>query len=153
MSGADVYQPHSFSQTTILLDDDQAVFIGAGDVSILKFLATDLQSAIRKGMKRDGLEAWMNRREGRCRKTTLAMVSWCDDRGVTTGKMGVGVKAFPFRENTTTFCGGSGAELLKHNLIKQMTELERVGIFDEIEMVRLLAVAQTAQHISQERFL
>ncbi|WP_174278472.1 hypothetical protein [Sphingomonas bacterium] len=86
------YQPVDFIQKTLLLDDDRAVFTGAGDVATLKRLAVDLRDRIRKGMERDGLEAWLASRRGLCGDSTSAMVAWLDDDGYCVGKVGKHVR-------------------------------------------------------------
>lgn len=152
-AGGGRYQPVDFMQKTLLLDDDRAVFTGAGTVSTLKSLAVDLRDRIRKGMTREGLEGWLASRQGVCGNSTSAMVAWLDHDGYCVGKVGSHVRALALEGGQQVFCCGSGADWLKRNLIKQTRSLEAVGDFSFSERVRFIAIAQTAQHLAQERFL
>lgn len=147
------YQPVGFSQKTILLDEDRAVFTGAGNVSTLKKLAFDLRDRIGKGMRPADLESWLESRQGICGRSTSAIVAWLDDRSYRVAKIGTGVRVLPLGNGEQAICCGSGVDWLSRNLIKEAVSLETIGEFVDAERIRFLAVAQTAQHLAQEHFL
>lgn len=150
---ADSYQPHSFAQKTLLLRDDTVAFAGSGDVNKLRFIATDLRDEIRKGMSQGELLAWAARRTRICGKDTGAIVSWAEGGHVETLTTGAGIETIMLPQGGSALCGGTGAQWLRRTAIKESQVLDSVGEFSAYEMVLNLAIAQTAQHLAQERFL
>lgn len=147
------YQPHSFAQKTLLFHNDTVAFVGYGDVTKLKFIATALRDEIRQGMTVDRLPAWAAARKAVCSRNTGAIICWSEKGSVTTCIAGGGIQSVPLPQGGHALCGGSGGQWLQRNLIKNSTVLDQAGEFSEYEMILNAVVAQTAQHTAQERFL
>lgn len=152
-TGAKLYRPVGFSQKTVLLDDDRAVFTGAGNFTTLRSIAADLRDRIRKGLRPADLEDWLAGRSALCGRSTSAIVAWLDDHTYRVSKVGAGVRSFQDGDGEQVVACGSGSDWLRRNLIKEDRLIERQGEFTKLELSRFRAVSQVAQHLAQERFL
>lgn len=152
-SGAKLYRPVGFSQKMVLLDDDRAVFTGAGKLSTLKSLATDLRTRIKNGLQPAELEAWLASKSAICGKSTSAIVAWLDDHTYKVAKVGAGVYSLQDGDGDQVAACGSGADWLRRNLITEDTIIDIHGEFTGHEQKLFRAISQVAQHLAQERFL
>ncbi|MES3098932.1 hypothetical protein [Sphingomonas faeni] len=152
-TGAKVYRPVGFSQKTLLLDDDRAVFTGAGKLTTLRSLAVDLRDRIKKGLRPADLEGWLASRSAICGKSTSAIVAWLDDHTYKVGKVGAGIRSLQDGDGEQVIACGSGSDWLRRNLITEDRLLDIQGEFTKLELRRFRAVSQVAQHLAQERFL
>ena len=152
-TGPGSYQPHSFAQKTLLFRDDTVAFVGYGDVTKLKLISTGLRDEIRRGMTIEKLPVWAAAKKAVCGRDTGAIVCWSEEGLVTTCVAGGGIRSVPLPQGGQVLFGGSGGEWLQRNLIRSSSILDQSGGFSDYEMVLNAVVAQTAQHIAQERFL